>query len=50
MYGKPTATGVVGAGALAATGRPIWGLVLLGVLMILLGLILVRAVCLRGQS
>ena len=50
MYGKPTATGVLGAGALAFTGRPIWGLVLFGVIMILLGLLLVRAVCVRGQS
>jgi hypothetical protein len=34
---------------LAFTGRPVWGLVLLGVVLIMLGLLLVRAMCVRGQ-
>ncbi len=50
MYGKPTATGVVGAGALAATGRPIWGLLVLALTLILMGLILVRVVYMRGRA
>jgi hypothetical protein len=50
MYTKPGVTGVVGAGSLAATGRPIWGLVLLGLMLILMGLILLRSVVVRpGQ-
>lgn len=50
MYVKPAASGVIGAGALALTGRPVWGLVLLGVMLIVLGLALVRVVYLRGQA
>jgi hypothetical protein len=50
MYGKSGVTGVAGAGALALTGRPVWGLVLIAVLSIVLGLMLIRAVCLREQA
>jgi 4-amino-4-deoxy-L-arabinose transferase-like glycosyltransferase len=47
MYGKPGVTGIVGAGGLAATGRPIWGLILLAVLLIVMGLILLRSAVVR---
>ena len=47
MYGKATVTGVAGSSALALTGHPVWGLVLVGLLLIVLGLAAVRAVSVR---
>jgi len=48
MYGKTAVTGVAGSGLLAVTGRPVWGLVLFGAVLVMLGLLLLRAVSVRS--